>query len=260
MKIRPLSDLHIEFSPFKIAPMGEDILILAGDICNYTEAMPQLKIMARQLDIPILVIAGNHEYYRNQIENSYTWESLPQDMRNAADFSDRIEKGRVTFLEDSVVIYGGIRIIGATLWTDMLLYGDDPLVKLLVKKALNDYYLIQSKYNHLLQIDQVIERHKISRKFIQDTLAQKFDGKTVVVTHHSPSWLSVAPQYRNDKVSAGFASRLEYLIQEGNPTLWIHGHTHISFDYQLYDTRIVCNPRGYNDENPNFNPNLLVEI
>jgi len=27
--------------------------------------------------------------------------------------------------------------------------------------------------------------------------------------------------------------------------LWIHGHTHESFDYMVGDTRIVCNPRGY---------------
>jgi hypothetical protein len=26
--------------------------------------------------------------------------------------------------------------------------------------------------------------------------------------------------------------------------LWIHGHTHTSFDYEARGTRVVCNPRG----------------
>lgn len=234
-------------------------MILAGDICNHTDAMPVLKEMARQFDIPVLVIAGNHEYYRHE-NDAYTWEDLPQDMRDAADFSDRLEKGKVSFFEDATAVYDGVRFIGTTLWTDMLLYGDDPLVKMLVAQALNDYNVIWSKFNDRLLIEQVVERHGVSRKFIEDTLAEPFDGPTVVVTHHTPSWLSVHPDYRANKASAGYSSRLEPLIEKGKPALWIHGHTHSSFDYQLYETRVVCNPRGYRDENKEFNPELLIEI
>jgi hypothetical protein len=46
--------------------------------------------------------------------------------------------------------------------------------------------------------------------------------------------------------------------------LWVHGHTHSSFDYKLGKTRIICNPRGYpgtfGDMGNDFNPNLIVEI
>ena len=46
--------------------------------------------------------------------------------------------------------------------------------------------------------------------------------------------------------------------------LWIHGHTHDSFDYRLNETRVVCNPRGYAtegvNENPWFDLNLVVDI
>jgi hypothetical protein len=46
--------------------------------------------------------------------------------------------------------------------------------------------------------------------------------------------------------------------------LWVHGHTHDSFDYTLNGTRVVCNPRGYAkggvNENPLFDPNLMVEV
>lgn len=46
--------------------------------------------------------------------------------------------------------------------------------------------------------------------------------------------------------------------------LWIHGHTHDSFDYLLNGTRVVCNPRGYVkdgvNENPRFDPELMIEV
>lgn len=46
--------------------------------------------------------------------------------------------------------------------------------------------------------------------------------------------------------------------------LWIHGHTHDSFDYRLNGTRVLCNPRGYArdgvNENALFDPQLVVEV
>ena len=103
-------------------------------------------------------------------------------------------------------------------------------------------------------------RHGVSRQFITEELAKPFDGPTVVVTHHAPSWLSVPDKFR--EASAAYASRLEDLILDHEPLLWIHGHTHTSFDYKIGKTRIVCNPRGYHgfELNPDFEVNLIVEI
>ena len=39
---------------------------------------------------------------------------------------------------------------------------------------------------------------------------------------------------------------------KNNPRkLWVHGHTHSSFDYNIHGTRVVCNPRGYEDHDLN---------
>jgi len=69
-------------------------------------------------------------------------------------------------------------------------------------------------------------------------------------------------------LSAAFASNLDHLVERAD--LWIHGHTHDNFDYQLGRCRVVCNPRGYvwerhggnghTVENPEFNPGLVVEV
>lgn len=46
------------------------------------------------------------------------------------------------------------------------------------------------------------------------------------------------------------------------PDLWVHGHMHNSVDYRVGATRVVTNPRGYagHEINPNFNPQLVIEI
>jgi len=45
----------------------------------------------------------------------------------------------------------------------------------------------------------------------------------------------------------------------------VHGHIHESFDYQVGNCRVVCNPRGYLQhgrglENKRFNPALVVDL
>jgi predicted phosphodiesterase len=36
-------------------------------------------------------------------------------------------------------------------------------------------------------------------------------------------------------------------IIDHGPDLWVHGHTHKSFDYMLGKTRVIVNPFGYKD-------------
>ena len=82
-----------------------------------------------------------------------------------------------------------------------------------------------------------------------------------MVTHHLPAPMSVARRYANDPLNPAFASRLEDLIEKNHPELWIHGHTHVPCDYELFKTRIVSNPRGYPRENADgaLHPGLVVE-
>jgi calcineurin-like phosphoesterase family protein len=82
----------------------------------------------------------------------------------------------------------------------------------------------------------------------------------VVITHHAPSRQSVQPRYRDDLLTAAFASDLDDLVTKA--ALWVHGHLHAPADYRLGDCRVVANPRGYVGigEDRDFNPALVVEI
>ena len=38
---------------------------------------------------------------------------------------------------------------------------------------------------------------------------------------------------------------LEQLILDKAPALWVNGHIHKARDYQIGETRVICNPAGY---------------
>lgn len=108
---------------------------------------------------------------------------------------------------------------------------------------------------------ELFERH---RRWLEGRLAEPFDGETVVVTHFAPSVRSVAPRFAGSPLNACFVSDLERLVAASGAALWVHGHTHDSFDYRIGDTRVLANPRGYVrggvSENLAFDPGLTVVI
>jgi hypothetical protein len=105
--------------------------------------------------------------------------------------------------------------------------------------------------------------HQQSRAWLRAALQQPALGPRVVVTHHLPSWQSVAPRYQSAISNPAFASDLDDLFAPVD--LWVHGHTHVSVDYQIDRCRVLCNPRGYARpngafENPQFDPECVVEL
>jgi hypothetical protein len=106
--------------------------------------------------------------------------------------------------------------------------------------------------------------HWIDRDWLRRQLAQPFDGTTVVVTHHAPATGSVADRYAEDWMTPAFVSDLpdDFFAV---PALWVHGHTHATFDYARGRCRVVSNPRGYrlrdsSFENPVFDPALVIDV
>ena len=100
--------------------------------------------------------------------------------------------------------------------------------------------------------------------WLEARFAEAHAGPTVVVTHFAPSRLSIHPRFEGSPINACFVSDLADRIARWQPALWLHGHTHDSFDYRLGATRVVCNPRGYAPggvvENACFDPQLVLEV
>jgi hypothetical protein len=275
MRAAILSDLHVEFMAFEPPePVREaDLVILAGDIHNGVAALE----WARRTfpDQPLVQVAGNHEFFGG------CWQRVLEDMRQAAGALD------IHLLENDAVVIDGVQFLGATMWTDCRLFerpgrprqiaADE--VKPLLQRRMIDFSQIrfhaepvdaaceEDAHEHaqerVFTPDDSIAIHLGSRAWLARQLATPFDGPRVVITHHLPSWRSVAPTFLRAISNASFASDLDSLFDP--VTLWVHGHTHNSFDYRAGATRVVANPRGYpmkegGFENPCFEPALLVDI
>lgn len=255
MKIREMSDLHLEFGPLTLDPLDADVLVLAGDVGVFADGGEWAIQQANKLNIPVVMVAGNHEFYAG-------WQG--GDMESVYDrlndLSAQIENFH--FLQNASVVIKGVRFIGATLWTDFALNGDQNFAMVRAQEAMNDYYKITYRpMSKFLPRDALYE-HMESRAFLEEEFAKGFDGKTVVVTHHAPSAKSVHGRYANDRYNAAYVSNMEDMVEKSGASLWFHGHVHHSFDYMLGNTRVKTNPRGYHghEVNPDWDPNMVVEI
>ncbi|MBC8742445.1 metallophosphoesterase [Paraburkholderia sp. UCT31] len=268
MKIRVLSDLHLENDEPELIPHARaDLVVLAGDIHNHA-AGPRWAAQAFDDAVPVVYVPGNHEYYDGE------FGALESAMLDAAAQVDNVHVLNNAALVDS---QGRWRVLGTTLWTDFALYGATPdaIEESIVaaRRVMLDYRgLIQMNWPHdprdaardFTPADS-LALHRHARAWLESELAKPFAGQTIVVTHHAPHRLSLAGRFAEDRVSAGFVNHLPELVR-APVALWIHGHTHTSFDYVVDGTRVVCNPRGYFDrrtrqwENPLFAWDKVVEI
>lgn len=262
MRVQLASDLHLEHIARKTpearlvepAP-GADLLVLAGDIHNGIRGAEAFA----NWPVPVVYVAGNHEFY------DHDWESTRHDLRAACAGTP------VTFLDNDRIEFEGTRILGCTLWTDFRLGERNQAEAMeVVERALVDYRVIRTTTG-LLRAHQALADHEASRAWLENELAQPFDGKTIVVTHHAPHPLSIHPRFAGNPVNPGFVSDLGPLLDRAD--LWLHGHTHDGFDYWVGRCRVLANPAGYilnrktanserefTFENGKFDPAFVIEI
>ncbi|EPM42967.1 Metallophosphoesterase [Pseudomonas syringae pv. coriandricola] len=125
-------------------------------------------------------------------------------------------------------------------------------------ERMNDfnYIRIEPGYRRLRPAD-LITRNHIAKNWLTEELGKPFNGKTVVVTHHSPSSAVVGSKHEGH-LNAAYTNDWPQLIQQAD--LWVFGHTHESIDVELGGCRIVSNPRGYPGESTGFDPFFEIEI
>jgi Icc-related predicted phosphoesterase len=97
--------------------------------------------------------------------------------------------------------------------------------------------------------------------WLHEELRKHDPARTIVVTHHAPSRLSIPPQHRGNPLNAAFVSDLDQIIADSRVALWIHGHTHDNVDYRIARTRVLSNQFGYAGKAlPGFDPALVVTV
>lgn len=247
MKIHILSDLHTEHSSFSLPVTESDIIVLAGDI---GVGLGGLDWLHQQLiEKPVLYIPGNHDFYHHDT-------SLIDDMKQHAN-------NNIHILNNDIHEISGVRFLGATLWADFEHFGTSTKINAMeyAQHNLADFSVISHQGKPFSPTD-AIALHEESYQWLRDKLSDGYQGKTVVITHHAPSALSVHPNYQEDLITATFVSSLDELMSADNASLWIHGHMHKAFDYEITGTRVICNPRGhppYKTHN-GFVSDLVIEV
>ena len=260
MRILVLSDLHHELWRDE-APQGDlalscpDAVILAGDIDTGTRAVAWAATTFAGL--PVLYVHGNHEGYGHHLDK------VRQELRAACAATPNVH-----FLDaDTHVITdqagNAVRFLGATLWTDFRLLGDD--TRQAAMPVTNDYKRIRLAgmgFRKLRAADTAMF-HAQQKAWLARELAQPFDGRTVVISHMAPSLQSVDDAYGSEGCPPAYASRLDDLAAQAD--LWVHGHLHVSRDYRIGHCRVVSNPCGYKarsgaPQNPAFDPNFIIEL
>ncbi len=248
MRLHVLSDLHLEFGPYQPPPVAADVVVFAGDFHPGGRGLEQL--LEWFPGVPVLVVAGNHEYYGRKIPK----------------LTDQLmashQGPHLRFLERSRVELGDCTFLGTTLWTDFELGHDRQGALAEAAHHMNDYRKIRvsPSYRRLTPSD-TRRLHQDSIAWLRAECAAAAGRKLVVITHHAPSGLSLPPERLNDPLAPAYASPLDDFVVACGAVLWVHGHIHHASDYRIGGTRVLANPRGYVPEIiPGFDPSFVVEI
>lgn len=232
MEIQVISDLHLDVDPQRQYPVQADTLVIAGDLGPLRLAEFFFHSVCKQWDRVIMVL-GNHEYGfqpKNSIHNFMHRMCLRHD--------------NLTWLDNRSAIIGGTHFFGGTLWYP---FKEESVP---FERYMWDHRYIPNLHNWIHD----------SNKDFRARYGQEVNENTAVISHHLPCYKSVAQQYATSVLMDFFVSDEEEAIVDKKPKLWIHGHTHSSVDYRFFDTRIICNPKGYAGENGGFSPGLVVEV
>lgn len=244
-KFQIISDLHQENIKEPILTRDRiigDCLLMAGDFTNASYKIDYIK----NYNIPSFYVAGNHEFYKQ------TWPSAIDDYRFY------FEGTSIKYMDRDFAIHNGVRIIGTTLWTDfwapMPDGGPKEYQAAECQRNMNDFHIIFG-----FSVAKAEAEFYKNVQYLKQVLEHPFEGPTIVMTHHAPSFRSSHPRYSYSTIKGGFCSDLEELIEEYKPEYWIHGHCHESSDYMVGSTRVICNPCGYGWSNPDYK-DFIIEV
>lgn len=250
MTIQYASDLHLEMKEnctflFRnpLVPSSK-ILILAGDILYLKNSHYTLSFLddwSSQFE-QVYIVPGNHEYYCGTFYMEQSFPSLEISLRP-----------NVHVINNKEIRKDNIRILFTTLYTRL-----DLIHEKTISRSLGDFRY--AKYDSLmdtrLSTSEYNKCHFKSLSWLESTLEEPFDGKTIVVTHHVPypsELLKGYPYPHDGLLNSAFHVDLRLLIEKYSIEYWISGHTHFNHDpLRINETTFLTNQLGYVSFGENF--------
>lgn len=236
-----VSDLHIDYNKsgyYLFINAYKDYsgyLVIAGD---FAEVRDKDSIFFRTFEtlfdvnpyIYVIFVCGNHEYYGSSIQGVHDLINEWVEEKDMDRFFFLHEELEQLYIENTI-------FVGSTLW-----YPDtNP-----------DVYLLQNNINDFSQIQNFTPgvAAKQNKKIKSNFESRSSWENEIWIFHHLPSYQSVSSQYRNDRLNCYYVDpEMEKIIEQRQPNLVIHGHSHTPCRYQIGDTWVVSNPKGYGKQN-----------
>lgn len=227
------------------AATDADVVILAVDIHTKSRGV---EWAMQTFTGSVFYVPGNHEYYGGHLTHTLA------KMRTAAH-----KRVQVMNMHESMI--GCVRFLGCALWTNYAATGDAHQASWHARTCMNDFRYIRTEAFRRIVPNDLVQVSIKACSWLRSKLEEPFHGKTVVITHHAPSLLSLkdSPD-AGTLLDAAYAVDCEDLMGGERVALWVHGHSHFAVDYEIRGTRVVCNPRGYTYEETGFDPNLVLTI
>lgn len=265
MKIRLLSDLHLEMpynkaptcaNPFEYENLGEDVVVLAGDIHSQGRHLSLIhRILAS--GAKVLMVAGNHEAY------GASFQAVHENLKEIADTHTNF-----FYLNDNSITIDDVSFFGGIMYTN--LEGDNidrlciryiPDFSVITKEVRLEDIKTEDEFIHFNPRWSPDDHRKAHEKFCKELGYWKKNDhkKRVVISHFVPTYKALAPQFEKSALNPYFIQDMEQYMP--GIDMWLFGHTHTSFDFMIDGTRLVSNPYGYGDENKDgFIVDKIVEI
>lgn len=279
-KLRFYSDMHLDFyvNPKRFNPKGlwypepleddkETILVLAGDIWHAKKPFKYSNFswfseIAKRFKY-VLVVLGNHDFWGG---------SLPTEYENFKRYSKDLGIENLFLLQNSQLIIGDNKFVGATLWTDFANNDFSTLEQ--AKSSSNDLKYIRyidpnyrGVYKRLLT-KHMVEHHRASKNYIFENAFKDYpEQKLWVITHHPPSDVLVTDPHLTKDDYGLVTNKLDDKIKESEIDYWIHGHNHQSGSAKVGNTLVMANTVGYLSQsatnaelNPDYNPWIELDL
>lgn len=268
-----MSDLHTEHAAFEIEEPASpvDAVLLAGDLGKPGQMPEVMRAFRDRLGVPVYAVEGNHDLWRKG-RALRTWEKIRAHTDAALAEMTRGGPEMRVLRRGAAAVVNGTRVIGATLWTDGQLGGDNPaLIRDRLYSKMNDYRHMtyhdtrRGLWRKAIPEDLFVE-HRQDLSAILTALDTPFDGPSVVMTHHVPLACLLRPVTSDDgtDLSAAYGSNLAGSVLHKEFAAWIYGHSHQGEDAMIPTphgaARFVSNPRGYPHESLGFRPGKVLSV
>lgn len=254
MRIQYASDLHLEFGEnskwLKENPLipAADILVLAGDIGYLGDENYRTHPFwdwASENFKQVIVVPGNHELYRffdvNELYEGWSLEIRP----NVKAYYNTV-----------IPLEAGTELIASTLWAHI-----PPTEECLTERCVSDFKRIRNgKYR--LSARRFNEEHSKCRSFIERSVRESNAKNLVVLTHHVPSFLLMADEFKGSPINGAFTVELGNFIADSRINYWIYGHSHRNINKVIGNTQCMSNQLGYvfQNEHCTFKRDAIIDI